>query len=507
MCFILHSLLAVLSGLLLSTIFPCANMSLIAFIAMVPLLLAIRGQSIPKVFVLGLITGIVFFGILLFWIAGIRLYQVDQWLLVIGWMVATIACALFIGVFAMGVCIWKTRASLFAPAIIWTALEFIRSHFPLGGFPWGILGYSQYQNLVLIQIAEWTGVFGVSFLLMLINTMIAGIISRTSGSWSGTGITVTLIIICLVWGNIKLGENLASGKPLKVAVIQTNIGIDQSWEWETSRERILLMLNRLTVKAAKADPSLIIWTETAILSSPATSPWIKKKLLSITTQLNSYLLVGAPHMIEGNYYNSAFLISNNGQIINRYDKIHLVPFGEMIPGEELFPLLRKTFPQAGIYSHGKEYTVFNEPGRFCTLICYEGIFGDLTRRFVKKGAEFIVNISNDAWTRTKASYYQHVSMDVFRAVENRRYFIRAGNTGISAIINPNGKIEHLVDVGREGIIISHIFLNKHLTFYSQRGDMFAYLCLVITIMGGKWGRGKWEIGHCPHFPPFSRYFI
>ncbi|MFH1096609.1 MAG: apolipoprotein N-acyltransferase [Candidatus Desantisbacteria bacterium] len=494
MCFILYSLSAVLSGLLLSMTFPCANMSLIAFIAMVPLLSAIRGQSISKAFVLGIITGIVFFGILLFWIAGIRLYQVDQWLLVMGWIVATIACALFIGIFAMGVCIWETKISsplstfhfqlstLFAPAIIWTALEFIRSHFPLEGFPWGILGYSQYQNLILIQAAEFTGVFGISFLIVLVNTAIVGIISRTKINWYGTGITVVVIILCLVWGNIKLGETPASGKSLKVAVIQTNIGIDQSWEWETSRERILLMLNRLTSKAAKANPDLIIWTETAILSSPATSPWMKKKLSSITAQLNSYLLVGAPHMIEGNYYNSAFLISSKGQIINRYDKIHLVPFGEMIPGEELFPLLRKIFPQAGIYSRGKKYTVFNEPGRFCTLICYEGIFGDLTRRFVEKGAEFIVNISNDAWTRTKASYYQHVSMDVFRAVENRRYFIRAGNTGISAIINPNGKIEHLIGVGKEGIIIGQVFLNNHLTVYSQRGDIFAWLCLIITIL-------------------------
>lgn len=497
MGFILHSLLAVFSGLLLSITFPCANMSLIAFIAMVPLLLAIRNQSISRAFVLGLITGIVFFGILLFWIAGIRLYQVDQWLLVIGWMVASIACALFIGVFAACVSMWemrKTRVFFLAPAIIWTALEFIRSHFPLEGFPWGILGYSQYQNLILIQTAELTGVFGISFLIVLINTAIIGIISRTKNNWYGTGITVVVIIICLVWGNIKLGENLASGKTLKIAVIQTNIGIEQSWDWEISREKILLMLNRLTQKAAKSNPDLIVWTETAILSSPATSPWMKKRLSSITEQLNSYLLVGAPHMIEGNYYNSAFLISSKGQIINRYDKIHLVPFGEMIPGEELFPFLRKIFPQAGIYSPGKKYTVFNEPGKFCTLICYEGIFGDLTRRFIKKGSEFIVNISNDAWTRTKASYYQHLSMDVFRAVENRRYFIRAGNTGISAIIDPNGKIEQSVGVGREGIIISHIFLSKHLTLYSRRGDMFAWLCLFITIMGIVWGQmrqGRW----------------
>lgn len=487
MSFIPLSLLAILSGILLTISFPCANMSLIAFVAILPLLLAIKDQNIPKAFVLGLITGIVFFGVLLFWVAGIRLYQVDQWLLVMGWMVATIICALFIGVFASCVCAWKTRkeyGGVFAPAIIWTALELIRSHFPMGGSPWGILGYSQYQNLLLIQIVEWTGVFGVSFLIVLVNTAIAEVISRTKGSWYAIGIAAAVVVPCLIWGNIRLQENFMSDNSLKVAVIQTNIGIDQSWEWETSREKILLMLGRLTRKAAKANPDLTIWTETAILASPDTSPWIKRKISSIVMQLNGYLLVGAPYINKGDYYNSAFLISNKGKIINRYDKIHLVPFGEMIPGEELFPFLRNIFPQAGIYSHGKEYTVFNEPCRFCALICYEGIFGDLTRKFVKKGAEFIGNISNDAWTRTKASYYQHVSMAVFRAVENKRYFIRAGNTGISAIINPKGKIEQLIDINKEGIIIGHIFLNDKLTFYSQRGDMFACLCLVITIMGG-----------------------
>ncbi|MFH1860646.1 MAG: apolipoprotein N-acyltransferase [bacterium] len=482
---ILPPLLAILSGLLLSITFPSLNMEIVAFIALVPLLSVIRGQNIARSFILGLITGIIFFGILLFWISGIRLYQVPQWLLVMGWLFVTIVSALFIGIFAACVSLLKSKVSIYnmlAPAIIWTALELIRSHFPMDGFPWGILGYSQYQNLILIQIAEFTGVFGVSFLIVLINTAIAQAISRTKKGWYGIGITTVIVIPCLVWGNIRLQENSGTGKPLTVSVIQSNIGIDQSWEWETTREKILLMLTRLTKKAAKSNPDLIVWTETAILSSPDTSLWTKKKLSSIIMDLNSYLLIGAPHMTDTDYYNSAFLISNKGKIIDRYDKIHLVPFGEMIPVEELFPVLRKIFPQAGMYTHGKKHTVFNKPGKFCTLICYEGIFGDLTRRFVKKGAEFIINITSDAWTRTRAAYYQHFSMAVFRSIENRRYFIRAGNTGISAIINPSGRVEHLLDVGKEGIINGNIFLNNRITFYSRFGDVFACFCLIMSII-------------------------
>ncbi len=497
-----HLLSAIISGILLAITFPSANMEPVAFIALVPLLSAIfsykgqNRQNTLKSFTLGLITGLVFFGTLLYWVSSIRLYQVPQWLLVIGWLFITIVSALFIGIFAMCVNMLKTKLktrmfpllsiyNILAPAIIWTGLEFIRSHFPMDGFPWGILGYSQYQNLILIQIAEWTGVFGVSFLIVLVNTAIAGVINRTKYGWYGIGMTAVILGLCLIWGNIKLQEN-PTGKPLAIAVVQTNIGIDQSWEWETSCEKISLMLDRLTKKAAKSNPDLIIWTETAILSSPDTSLWAKSKIASISKGLNSYLLIGAPHMTDTYYHNSAFLISNKGRIIDRYDKIHLVPFGEMIPCEALFPVLRKIFPQVGMYSHGKRYTIFNQPAKFCTLICYEGIFGDLNRRFVKNGAEFMVNITNDAWTRTRAAYYQHFSMDVFRSVENRRYFIRAGNTGISAVINPSGRVEHLLDIDREGIINSRIFLmdkNKRLAFYSQFGDVFACFCLIMAIIG------------------------
>ncbi|MBI4778526.1 apolipoprotein N-acyltransferase [Candidatus Desantisbacteria bacterium] len=490
---ILHLLLAIISGILLVVTFPATNMEPVAFIALVPLLSVIgkqKRQNILKSFMLGLITGVVFFGILLFWVAGIRLYQVPQWLLVIGWLFITIVSALFIGVFAVCVSMLKTKVSflcstynIFAPAIIWTALELIRSYFPMDGFPWGILGYSQYQNLILIQVAEFTGVFGISFLIVLVNTVIAGVINRTRWGWYGTWMTAVVLSLCLIWGNIKLQENSIAGKSVAVSVIQTNIGIDQSWEWGTTREKILLMLDRLTKKAAKSNPDLIIWTETAILSSPDTSLWTKRKLSSIIKGQSSYLLIGAPYETDTDAYNSAFLISNKGRIIDRYDKIHLVPFGEMIPNEELFPVLRKIFPQAGMYTRGKNYTVFNKPCKFCTLICYEGIFGNLTGRFVKNGAELMVNITNDAWTRTRAAYYQHFSMDVFRSVENKRYFIRAGNTGISAIINPSGRIEHLLDIDKEGIINARIFLPNRLTFYSQFGDVFACFCLIIAIIG------------------------
>jgi apolipoprotein N-acyltransferase len=486
-----------LSGVLLVLAFPKINIEWIAFIGLVPLLLAIDNQRCLTSFVLSFITGIIFFGIFLSWMAGVKLYQVPQVMLVIGWLCTTIACALFIGIF--GLCMSITGRlnkhvfpfNIFLPGCIWTALEFIRSCFPMSGFPWGILGYSQYQNIYLIQIAEFTGVFGISFVILLVNYSIAMLIKdiRCRTSWYGVLLTCIILSGCYVWGNtvLKHYDISCSTRQVKIAIIQSNIGINTSWEWTSSYKDIISILDRLTqeVITSQASPDMIIYPETVILTSPSTSIWMRDILVRLSKKTDSYILIGAPHVYDQNdqvrYYNSAFLISSQG-IVDRYDKIHLVPFGEMVPGERLCPWLRRLFPQAGQYSSGDKVVVFHSPAKFSTLICYEGIFGNLTRRFVNNGAEFIVNITNDAWTRTDASYYQHFSMGIFRAVENRRYFVRAGNTGISGIINPVGKVKNILGIGKEGVIIDTISLCIRPTFYSLYGDVFAYICLGISII-------------------------
>ncbi|MEW6619178.1 MAG: apolipoprotein N-acyltransferase [bacterium] len=506
--FILKLFLSLLSGILLIFAFPPFNLSGMAFIGLVPLLIVLKlEQGRLKNFIFSFLTGVIFFGGLLYWIAGIKLYLVPAWMLSIGWLLIILTLGSYIGFFGLIVKFLDNKIRLFkvllAP-LVWVAIEFIRSFFPFGGFPWGILGYSQYQNLMLIQIADKTGVFGISFLILLVNSAVAVVLLQLQRLtevktqrlksqkpiFSHQYIRIPFALpFCLlvivgyyIYGFMVMQKGL-SVPDLKVAIIQSNIGIEKSWDWSINQEKILQGLIRLTRKAKNQQPSLVIWTETAILDSPHLLTSLRERLSSLAKEMRTYLLVGAPHIEFKNtkteYYNSAFLFSNSGKIIELYDKIHLVPYGEMLPLEGILPIMRKILPQAGYYSPGKKLTVFQKPARFNVLICYEGIFGDLTRRFVKNGAEFIVNITNDAWSRTEGSYYQHFTMDIFRAVENKRYFLRAGNTGISAIITPYGEVKEILDIGKEGVIISNISPMNKRTFYTKFGDIFAFSCLIL----------------------------
>lgn len=511
---IIKIFLSISSGLLLIFAFPPFNISGLAFIGLVPLLVVLKlEERLLKSFIFSFLTGITFFGGLLFWISKIRIYQVPEWMLVIGWILVTLILGIYIGIFGLIVKFFDTKIKFFKvlfPGIVWVSIEFIRSIFPFGGFPWGILGYSQYQNLMLIQIVDITGVFGISFLILFVNSTIATIflqfrvyseiklqrlkakeyplqipISRYFRIPVALYFCLLMIISCYVYGFIVMQKGLPVGD-LKVAIIQSNIGIEQSWNWSTTRNEILHMLTRLTKQAGIHRPSLTIWTETAILDSPQHSAFLRNIIFSLAKDMHTHLLVGAPYIEfeKGNtrYYNSAFLFSDTGEIIDRYDKIYLVPCGEMLPLEDVLPTLRKLIPQAGYYSPGKKLTVFQKPARFNVLICFEGIFGDLTRRFVKNGAEFIINITNDAWSRVPASYYQHFTMGIFRAIENKVYLLRAGNTGISAIITPYGNIKEILNIGEEGVIISEISPMNKKTFYTKYGDIFAHSCLITTLL-------------------------
>lgn len=495
--FIIKIFLSISSGILLIFAFPPFDVSGLAFIGLVPLLIVLRiEKGAFKSFIFSFLTGIIFFGGLLFWISGIKLYQVPAWMLPIGWILISLVLGVYIGIFGL---IVKYKWGL--TPFIWVSIEFIRSIFPMGGFPWGILGYSQYQNLMLIQIVDWTGVFGISFLILLVNTAVSVVFLRfgqlrelklqtLKSTQSPIShyfripwilyLCLLIIVACYIYGFIKMQNGLPS-PDLKVALIQGNIGIEESWDWDVKQNEVWQRLCRLTKQTAKDQPSLTIWTETAILDSPALLTSLRSKLSALAKQMHTNLLVGAPHIEFNKYYNSAFLFEETGEIIARYDKIHLVPFGEMLPLENIFPLLRELLPQVGYYSPGSKLVVFQKPTRFNVLICYEGIFGDLTRKFVKRGAEFIVNITNDAWSQSKASYYQHFSMDIFRAIENKTYFLRAGNTGISAVITPYGYVKEILDIGKEGVITSKISPLSKKTFYTKYGDIFAYLCLAIML--------------------------
>ncbi len=276
-----------------------------------------------------------------------------------------------------------------------------------------------------------------------------------------------------------------------MAVVQGNIPQGRKWDYRRQAE-FLGIYSNLTREASLKRPQLIVWPETAVPGYLPGDRYLFARLVRLSGQSGAYILMGAAHLKKGNegedkYFNSAFLFSPRG-IEGIYNKIHLVPFGEFVPGGRWFPSWQRAVLPGGGFEAGKYHSLFKLPqGQFTVLICYEIIFPRLVRRSVEGGANFIVNITNDAWFGKTAGPYQHAAMATFRAVENRRPLVRAANTGVSLFIDPFGRRD-VLKVGErpifvQGTLTKEIVLPRGETFYTRYGDIFAYLCLIPALIG------------------------
>ena len=401
--------------------------------------------------------------------------------------------------------------SLITIPSLWVALEYLRSHL-LSGLGWNLLGYSQTPSLTAIQLANVTGVWGVSFLITMVNVGIAGYVTGQERRR-----TIPLLLALLaVWGGWAYGKaqlvHQNSGPSLRVAVVQGNIPQDDKWD-ETRQRPILDQYERLTRQVAAQRPDLIIWPETAVPAFLGLHEAVTARILALNRELGIPLLVGAPTgRFEGPQLlmgNSAILVED-GRLAAQYDKLHLVPFGEFIPGESFAPWLRSVLPPIGEFTPGQHDTVFDVPVasiesrvsslnpkpetrnpklRFSTLICFEDVFPELARRFVQQGAQLLVTITNDAWFGDTAAAYQHAQAATFRAVELGVPMIRAANTGWSGCIDAQGRWltsvhdTHGKELFVEGVATCDVSSAVPSTPYARWGDWFAWLCL-LTILAG-----------------------
>lgn len=482
------AILAIFSGILLAVSYPQLNLSIFAWVALIPLLFAIEGlpcrqagKNLFQSFGLGWLTGFVMFVGQIFWL---KIFHVSIPLVLSAYL------ALYFGLFCLMYRFVKDKVAIsdfILIPIIWVSIEYIRSIGPWG-FPAGLLGYSQYQNILFIQIADIIGIFGISFLVALINASLFSIIKNYSLNRAVriSSLVILIFVVVFLYGGIKI-SNAETEKNIKVALIQSNFNYDAKEKYNVNEA--LKTLDKLTSQAVEENPALIIWPETVIKESVRLDLNTSKKINGMVNKYKSYLLFGNPDIKKVNgkvkRYNSAFLVSPQGEVIRQYNKIHPVPFWEVIPIRRYLPFLRNTEAK-GTCERGNEFTVFNVPeGKFSTLICFEGIFSDLTRKFVKNGARFLVNITNDSWSRSKTEHYQHASMNVFRAIENRIYYVRVGNSGVTEIIDPYGRVNKSIPVYQRDCIVADIGLRKENTFYSKFGDYFGYLSLLLT--GGMFG--------------------
>lgn len=491
--------LAALSGALLAASFPAFDLNFLAWISLVPLFAALQDSSVRNGFLLSGLTGLVFFSCTVYWVAY-TLNAHGPFPILSAVLITVMLCtvlALFFALFgAVVVMVRERRAGLLvvaAPAA-WVALELARAHL-LSGFPWLLLGYSQYRVLPLIQIADLAGVYAISFLIVLVNTAIVMFIENRKRR---IPLLAAIVIAGAVagYGLFRIGQPDGSGT-LRVSVIQGNIEQDRKWD-PRYQAAVMDAYKRLTLNALEKRPDLVIWPETSLpfyfgsneTPYPARTDDLKRFVRASGTPL---LFGSALREVGDNRHllrNSAVFLDEQGGIDDYYTKHHLVPFGEYVPLKDtLLFFMDKLVQPAGDFQSGSEFTVVGirsaATGRnipVSTVICYEIIFPGHVRRFVNDGAAVITTITNDAWFGRTAAPHQHFSMAVLRAVENRVPVARAANTGVSGFIDAKGRILETSDIFTEAVLTRTLVPGTARTFYTRHGDVFAWLCVLGTIL-------------------------
>jgi apolipoprotein N-acyltransferase len=401
---------------------------------------------------------------------------------------------------------------------LWVSGEFARSSL-FSGFSWELLGYTQYRHLALIQIADLTGVYGLSFLMALSSYVAAkmcsapGLFQTTiqnseSGTqnaksafrnphsatprfpWPALAILTAGIVLVLLYGTIRLRQyrdpSFSFDRPVTIAVVQGNVSSAQRWQRVHYANSLLKYISVTRQGIEGSQPDLVVWPEFAVGFYLDKEPLLRAQLGQLTRSANTSLLLGAPRMEESttgtHYYNSAYLLSPDGRLVDVYDKIRLVPFAEYRP-LTLPVLLHHSSESPSEFTAGRRSTVFPLPqSSFGVMICYEAIYPHLARRLVRGGAQFLVNISNDTWLVEggTAAAEQHFSMAVFRAVENKRSLVRAATAGISGFVDPTGRLRQL-STTQEGVSLGQVFPRQELTVYARYGDWFAWTCAGLAL--------------------------
>jgi apolipoprotein N-acyltransferase len=504
------------SGILLALSFPKTEISWFAFIALVPLLYTLwRPERRISSFSCGLITGLTFYLGTINWLTlTMENYGgVPRWLSLLILVIFSVYLAFYMALFSWGVVRLKRSPVpivLTAP-VLWVALEYGRGHL-LTGFPWALLGYSQYTNLLLIQVSDIVGVYGVSFIVVLVNTVLfksahyvkhfksKGGPPATRGLLIALTSAISCLLLTLAYGAYRVEQfgRTHSEKSIKVGVVQGNIEQNQKWD-PAFRDKILAVHARLTRLVAIAGTDLIIWPEASVPFYFMADREYQSRLLRLIDDIGIDLLFGSPdYRVEEekrNYYNSTFLVSPGAKLKGSYDKMHLVPFGEYVPLRRALFFVRPIIEQIGDMTPGREVTLMKTDNWTCgTPICYEIILPDLVRRFVLKGADFIATLTNDDWFGHSSAPYQHFSMAVFRAVENRVSVVRAANSGISGVIAPDGRIVKKTEIFVEDAFTETFPVYKRTTtFYTRYGDVFARCCIAAALLmvgGSYFTRGE-----------------
>jgi apolipoprotein N-acyltransferase len=530
-------LAAITSGLLYTGCFAPFNITWLCWIALTPLIAAVwfSGEGLRhrwlRNLLLGYVTGLTFFWTAFSWLTTVT---------VPGWFVLAFYMAIYFAFWAWfcgllqprekkresGSTKWDrmlTQARTAAPssrspwtrstnnlllafllAAAWVTLEWLRG-WVFSGFGWNGLGVALHDTWPLIQIAEFSGVAGLSCMVAFANViavttfrrLVVEARTRTVRPHFDLTLTLAAIVGVLTFG-IRATQVSPPTKPLRVAAVQANVPQNQKFDPQFTR-KIFDQFRRLSEIALRSTPppDLLLWPESSMPGPVLADRESYQFVMDLAALAESDILLGTIDEENGDVYNAALLVSDGGEQVQVYRKLHLVPFGEYVPGRHRVPLLARIVGDQvpGDFKAGKDCTVFeltNSDVKVAPLICFEDTIGELTRRFVlpsetNPGANLLVDITNDGWFLHSAGSHQHLANAIFRCVEMRRPMVRAANTGVTCLVNEFGRVTQKLqdDTGStftEGVLTGEVKVptEHELTFYTRHGELFAKICAAVT---------------------------
>ncbi len=485
---------AAASALLLILAFPNFEYYVLAWIGLVPLLVVIARRPSPlRAFILGWAAGSVFFYTTCYWLTYSMIHYgglptVLAYLLLVP---AAIVVGIFPGLFAALVALtiqrWGRMTILLAP-IFWVTCEWLR--LSVTGQLWNALGYSQAYHPWLIQPANWGGVYAVSFLILTINSIVALlIISRTKWSILLAVSTALVVLYVIEFSRYTANESASTGEVVYVVAVQPNVPMNTG----KSPEEIKALIDRhlsLSTEALKSLPGnasyrLVVWPESPMNFSYASDKSFQELVANFTRENHTSLIFNSlePAPNDGSY-NSALLVNEEGRLISQYDKIRLMPFGEYVPLPQWLPGASLISGLVGEFTPGSNYTLMPFGDRKAgVFICIESAYPWIARRLAHDGAGVLINISNDGYLGPTAVMRQHLSNAIFRAVENGRPVMRVTNTGLSAWITENGRIENITEPFQADVRLwaNHPSFRRE-TIYTRKGDLFVHICAMLSVI-------------------------
>jgi apolipoprotein N-acyltransferase len=500
------------SALILVLAFPRFDFESISWVALIPLFIALSNTNLRAAFGLCFLHALLFLMGVFYWINAIAAYQR------IDFVLSGVYLATYFGLFGlcfMFICRHTTFPSHLSAPVLWVLMEYGRSHFLFLNLPWALLGHTQYLNVPLIQVASWTGVYGISFLIVFVNAtgarlLMDGWAERRDVAgrmyWHlarGALPALALVSTVYVYGVAVLHLD-HDGVSVPITVIQPNIPQVDKWNPLLQERNLAVHLNLTTEAAQQGHARLIVWPEASTQRLVQYDEPLRTVLSGLAQKTQSALLMGSsshpkffPREYTGTHSgNSAVLFSNQGVLEQQYNKVILVPFAEYLPYRDRFPWPLRFTRGPSHFVPGSDYTVFVLGDlRFSALICWETIFPDLVRQFARRDVHFLVNIGNEARFGDTAAPHQFLAMTVFRAAEHRIAIARSVNMGISAIIDPHGRIVGTIgndenDTSIKGYLTAAIPVSTNRTFYTRFGDVFIYGCLALWVYLVCWAVGS-----------------